>query len=227
VALELARRGADVVLMDRTGSPEGPTVLEIREMGRRCLHVRCDVTDSASVEQAARVVREEMGGVHILVNNAGVTRDQLLVRLSDADWDTVLATNLRGAFLCTRAFARDMMRARWGRIVNVSSVIATRGNVGQANYAASKSGLIGLTRSVARELASRGITANVVLPGYIETGMTEAVADRLRETILPQIPMARLGRPEDVAAVVGFLASEEAGYVTGQLIYVDGGLAMG
>jgi len=226
VALELARQGADVVLTDRTGSAGGPTVREIEAMGRRCLHVACDVSSSGAVEELARTVRQKVGPVQILVNNAGITRDQLAVRLTDEDWTRVLHTNLSGAFYCVRTFAKDMMKARWGRIVSISSVVGTRGNAGQANYAASKAGLVGLTRSVARELASRGVTANVVAPGYIRTAMTDGLGEKAREALMPLIPTARLGEPEDVAGAVGFLVSDRASYITGQVLHVDGGMTM-
>lgn len=226
VAVELARRGADVVLIDRTGRDDGPAVLEIREMGRRCFHVACDVSKAEPVLEAASKVHEEVGPIHILVNNAGITRDQLLVRMSDEDWDGVLATNLKGAFLCTRTFVKDMMKARWGRIVNISSVVGTQGNAGQANYAAAKSGLVGMSRSVAKELASRGVTVNVVAPGYIQTAMTEGFDEKTQESLLSAIPMSRLGEPDDVAGIVGFLCTKEASYITGQVIHVDGGMAM-
>ncbi|MBU1702495.1 MAG: 3-oxoacyl-[acyl-carrier-protein] reductase [Candidatus Eisenbacteria bacterium] len=226
ISLELAHLGADVVLMDRTGDPEGQTVKDIRALGRKCRHIACDVSRGASVEEAAAKARESLGPVQILVNNAGITRDQLAVRLSEEDWDKVLDINLKGAFLCCKAFARDMMKARWGRIINISSVVGQRGNVGQVNYAAAKAGMIGLSRSLARELAGRGITVNVVAPGFIETAMTDAIGEKAREALLPLIPISRLGKCEDVGSAVGFFASDQAGYITGQVLNVDGGMVM-
>ncbi|MBD3335592.1 MAG: 3-oxoacyl-[acyl-carrier-protein] reductase [Candidatus Eisenbacteria bacterium] len=226
IAAGLAGLGADLALLDRTGEDEGPAVQEIRGMGRRCRRFRCDVSQAGDVEDAAGRIREALGPVSILVNNAGVTRDQLSVRMSEEDWDRVVDINLKGAFLCAKIFAKDMMKARWGRIVNISSVVGHRGNPGQANYAASKAGMVGLTRSLARELAGRGITVNVVSPGYIETAMTEAMSEKARETLMPLIPLARLGAPEDVAGAVAFFVAPGGDYVTGQVLHVDGGMSM-
>lgn len=227
VALRLAADGADLVLTDRTGDPEGPTVREIREMGRRCIHYRCDISNADQVQEIAAKVAGEFGPVAILVNNAGITRDNLFLRLKDEDWDAVLGTNLKGAFNCAKSFARGMLKQRWGRIVNMTSVVGIMGNKGQTNYAASKAGLIGMTVSLARELAEKGITVNAVAPGFIETGMTGGLTEAIREGLTRQIPMGRIGRPEDVAGVVSFLSSDLAGYITGQTVRVDGGMLMG
>ncbi len=224
IALELARRGADVALASRSEPAE--TAREIRDLGRRAVSLALDVSHREAVEKAASRIESELGKVSILVNNAGITRDQLLVRMKPEDWDEVLRTNLDGTFHTTRVFARDMMRARWGRIINITSVVGEMGNAGQANYAASKAGVIGFTRAVARELAGRQVTVNAVAPGYIETGMTDAIPEAAKTSLLSAIPMGRLGRGEDVAYVVACLAADEAGYITGQVIRVDGGMVM-
>jgi 3-oxoacyl-[acyl-carrier protein] reductase len=186
----------------------------------------CDVGDPASVTALVESVEKDFGAVDILVNNAGITRDNLLMRLKDDDWDAVIDANLRGAFVAIRAASRGMMKRRWGRIINVASIVGLVGNKGQTNYAASKAGLIGLTKSVAKELASRNILANVVAPGFIDTDMTAAMTPEARETLSKQIPLERLGKPEDLAGIVAFLASEHAAYITGQVFVVDGGMVM-
>jgi 3-oxoacyl-[acyl-carrier protein] reductase len=185
-----------------------------------------DVRDPDQIASALTSVEETCGPIDILVNNAGVTKDGLLVRMSDDDWDTVMDVNLRGVFLLTRAVARGMMKRRWGRIINISSVVGMMGNPGQANYAASKAGLIGFTKAVARELASRNVLVNAIAPGFIDTEMTSALTDAQRNTLLTQIPLGRLGQPEDVARAVLFLASDHADYITGQVLVVDGGMVM-
>jgi 3-oxoacyl-[acyl-carrier protein] reductase len=185
-----------------------------------------DVTESDAVEAAAKAVRNDSETIDILVNNAGITRDNLLVRMKEEDWDLVLRINLKGAFLCTKAVGRYMCKARTGAIVNIASVIGLMGNAGQANYGASKAGVIGLTKSTAREFASRGVRANAVAPGYIQTAMTEELTDDVRQQLQEQIPLQTLGRPEDVAEAVGFLASDAARYITGQVLVVDGGMVM-
>jgi 3-oxoacyl-[acyl-carrier protein] reductase len=224
IALELARRGADLALAAR--SEPAQTAAEIRDLGRRAISLSLDVSDRIQVETAAARIEAELGKVSILVNNAGLTRDQLLVRMKPEDWDEVLRVNLTGTFHTTRVFARDMMRARWGRIINITSVVGEIGNAGQANYAASKAGVIGFTRAVARELAGRQVTANAVAPGYIETAMTEAIPDASKTALLGAIPLGRFGSGEDVAYMVACLAADEAGYITGQVIRVDGGMVM-
>ncbi|MCA9727832.1 MAG: 3-oxoacyl-[acyl-carrier-protein] reductase [Candidatus Eisenbacteria bacterium] len=227
IALALARGGADVALVDRSGPSDGPTVREVRDLGVRCQHFRCDVGSSEQVQGLAAAVTAELGAVSILVNNAGLTRDNLFLRLGDEEWDQVLAVNLKGAFHCAKAFSRGMLKARWGRILNITSVVGQMGNKGQSNYAASKAGLIGLTCSLARELAERSITVNAVAPGFIRTEMTAELPDAVQSDLLRQIPVGRFGEPEDVGEVVSFLASEEARYITGQVLRVDGGMLMG
>ena len=226
IALKFAAEGADVVCVSRTQENSEKVAAEIRALGRKAWAFAVDVADDAAVSAAAEKILAEAGKVDILVNNAGVTRDGLLMRMSDADWDTVLNTNLKGAFLVTKAFSRAMIKARAGRIINVSSVIGLIGNAGQCNYAASKAGLIGFTQSVAKELASRGITANAIAPGFIETDMTSELKQEMREAILKQIPLGSFGSAEDIAGAALFLASPAARYVTGQVLTVDGGMVM-
>jgi 3-oxoacyl-[acyl-carrier protein] reductase len=197
-----------------------------KTLGGGAVGFSCDVGDIASVNALVENVEKAFGTIDILVNNAGLTRDNILFRLKDDDWDAVLDANLRGAFVAIRAVARGMMKRRWGRIINIASVVGITGNKGQANYAASKAGLIGLTKSVAKELASRNILINAVAPGFIETDMTAAMTDEARKAMGAQIPLERLGTPADIAAMVAFLASEHAAYITGQVLVVDGGLVM-
>lgn len=228
ICLALAGEGA-AVAVNYAGSAQAAqsTVEECLRLGAAdAFAYQADVADEA---QAAALVNEAVtrwGGVDILVNNAGITRDDLIMRLSREDFDAVLDTNLKGAFHCVKAACRPMMKQRFGRIINLSSIVGIRGNAGQANYAASKAGLIGMSKSVAKELAGRGITVNCVAPGFIETDMTSVLPDGAKEKLLSEIPMARMGRSEDVAAAVVFLASEQAGYITGQVICVDGGMAI-
>jgi 3-oxoacyl-[acyl-carrier protein] reductase len=214
------------VLFDWDAGRLGAAVDELKQAGCEARAQALDVAAPAAVEAAVQESLEAFGRVDILVNNAGITRDGLLLKMTDAHWDEVLGVNLKGAFHCCRAVVRPMMKARYGRIVNISSVVARMGNSGQVNYAASKAGLLGLTRSLARELASRGITVNAVCPGFIETRMTANLPETARAELMARIPLGRLGQPEDVAQVVAFLVSPRAGYVTGQTWGVDGGMVM-
>ena len=223
VAEVLAAAGAKVAVLGRDA---GKAQVVAAEIGHGAQGFACDVTNEASVNAAVEAIDKALGSVDILVNNAGVTKDNVFLRLQDADWDTVLEANLKGAFRTIRAASRGMMKQRWGRIINVSSVVALIGNKGQANYAASKAGLLGLTKSIARELASRGITVNAVAPGFIETDMTASLTPEQREVLAKGIPLERLGTPADVAAAVLFLASDGAAYITGQVLVVDGGMVM-
>ena len=226
IALKFAAEGADVVCVSRTPENSEKVANEIGALGRKAWAFAVDVTDSAAVNAAAVKILADCGKVDILVNNAGVTRDGLLMRMSDEDWDTVLNTNLKGAFFFTKAFSRAFARQRSGRIINISSVIGLIGNAGQCNYAASKAGLIGFTQSVAKELASRGITVNAIAPGFVETDMTSQLKPEMRDAILKQIPLGSFGSAEDIAGAALFLAGPSARYITGQVLTVDGGMVM-
>ncbi|MGA0408591.1 MAG: 3-oxoacyl-[acyl-carrier-protein] reductase [Limisphaerales bacterium] len=226
VAVTLAQAGADVVCLSRTQANVDETAAEIRDLGRQAWAFAVDVADAASSQEAATAILKETGSIDILVNNAGVTRDDLLMRMSEEAWDTVMDTNLKGAFTLCKAFARTFMKQRSGRIINIASVIGLMGNAGQANYAASKAGLIGFTKSIARELSSRGVTCNAIAPGFIETDMTAALNESQRQAILEKIPLNRLGQVEDIAQAVVYLAGPGAGYITGQVLTVDGGMVM-
>jgi 3-oxoacyl-[acyl-carrier protein] reductase len=226
IALAFAGEGADVVCVSRTAENAEKVAAEVRATGRRAWAHAVDVADSAAVTTATERIVKETTRVDILVNNAGITRDGLLMRMSDADWDAVLNTNLKGAFHFTRALARGFIRQRTGRIINVASVIGLMGNAGQCNYAASKAALLGFTKSVAREFASRGITVNALAPGFTETDMTDGLTPELKQNILKQVPLGRFGQPEDLARAAVFLASPGAAYITGQVLVVDGGMVM-
>jgi 3-oxoacyl-[acyl-carrier protein] reductase len=226
IALKLAGAGADVACVDLKAEFCAETVQKAEGLGRKAWSFAANVSDAASVEAAREQILAATGKVDILVNNAGITKDGLLMRMSEADWDAVLDVNLKGTFLFTKAFTRPFLKQHSGRIVNIASVIGLIGNAGQCNYGASKAGVIGLTKSAARELASRGITVNAVAPGFIETAMTAKISPEAREALLKQIPLASLGQPEDVASAVLFFASPAARYVTGQVLAVDGGMAM-
>ncbi|TAJ33700.1 3-oxoacyl-[acyl-carrier-protein] reductase [Bosea sp. (in: a-proteobacteria)] len=222
IARTLHAQGASVAI---SGTRTEALEALASELGERVFVVPCDLSDKESVEALVPAAEEKLGGLDILVNNAGITRDNLFMRLKDEDWDSVLAVNLTAAFRLTRAAVKSMMRKRYGRIVSIGSVVGTTGNPGQGNYAAAKAGLIGMSKALAAEVASRNITVNVVAPGFIESPMTEVLNEKQREAILADVPMGRLGAGKDIAAAVAFLASEEAGYVTGQTLHVNGGMA--
>lgn len=227
IALTLAQQGADILVNYAGREAEALAVVsEIKDLGRKSLAVRANV---AVAEEAANMVNtaiEHFGRLDILVNNAGITRDNLIPRIKDEDWDQVLSVNLKGAFNCIKAAIRPMLKARWGRIINISSVVGVFGNAGQVNYAASKAGLIGLTKATAKEVGTRNITVNAVAPGFITTEMTDALPEEVKQKMLSGIPLNRLGKPEEVSSIVAFLAGESASYITGQVIMVDGGMAM-
>ncbi len=228
IALKLAEVGANVVINDVGDmEPAEDVAEEIKKMGRQSLVVSADVSQSEEVARMVETVISNYGKVDILVNNAGITRDQLIMRMSDDDWDQVLGVNLKSVFLCTRAVLRPMMKQRWGRIVSIASIVGLIGNAGQANYASAKAGIIGFTHTVAKEVGSRGITANAVAPGFIDTPMTQHLPEERRQSMADQILLGYLGTPRDVAEAVAFLASEEARYITGQVLTVDGGISMG
>lgn len=226
IAEAMMGQGIHVVLCDVNEGVLQETARELTCKGGKCLPLRADVSSPSEVEGAVQSALKQWGRIDILVNNAGITRDALLLRMKDEDWNLVLDVNLKGAFCCTREALKPMIKQRWGRIINITSVVGEMGNVGQANYVASKAGLIGLTKATAREVASRGITVNAVAPGFIETDMTRKLSEEIRQGMLKQIPLGRFGLPEDVAEIVRFLASGEASYITGQVIHINGGMYM-
>ncbi|WP_404333888.1 3-oxoacyl-[acyl-carrier-protein] reductase [Planococcus rifietoensis] len=227
IARRFAEEGANIVV-NYSGSQDKAeaVVAEIEQVGGKAIAVKANVADADAVKAMADAAMKEFGSIDILVNNAGITRDNLMMRMKEDEWDDVINTNLKGVFLCTKAVTRQMMKQRAGRIVNIASIVGVMGNAGQANYVAAKAGVIGLTKTTARELASRGITANAVAPGFITTDMTEKLGDDVQSSMLAQIPLARFGAPEDVANAALFLASDEASYVTGQTLHLDGGMVM-
>ena len=227
ICLELAKRGANVIV-NYSGSEDKAkqVVAEIEALGVKAFSVQANVADSAAVDAMMKQAVEVFGTIDILVNNAGITRDNLLMRMKEQEWDDVVDTNLKGVFLCTKAVTRQMMKQRAGRIINISSIVGVAGNPGQANYVAAKAGVIGLTKTCAQELASRNILVNAIAPGFITTDMTDSLPEELKEGMLKQIPLAKLGQPEDVAKAVVFFASDHANYITGQTLHIDGGLVM-
>lgn len=227
ISEELAQLGADLALADVNLAKAEETAQNLAQSsGRRVFALKMDVSSFADTEEGIKKIIDKYGRLDILVNNAGVTRDGLIVRMSDSDWDLVLSINLKGTFNCIKAVSRPMMKQRYGRIVNIASVVGLMGNAGQANYSASKAGVIGLTKSAAKELSSRNITVNAVAPGFIQTEMTEALPEATRNLMLAQIPLGRFGTSEEVAQAVAFLASDAAAYITGQVIHVNGGMLM-
>lgn len=226
VAVKFAQAGADVIIVDSKYEGALEVAKEVKATGRKALPVKCNIADVQQIDEMVKTVQEKFQKIDILVNNAGVTRDNLMMRMQEADWDLVLDVNLKGPFLLVKALSPIMMRQRYGRIINVASVVGLMGNAGQTNYSASKGGLIAFTKSVAKELASRNITCNAVAPGFIETPMTEKLPDTIKESYIKAIPLSRFGKANDVASTIIFLASEEAGYITGQVIGIDGGMFM-
>ncbi|NLY84836.1 MAG: 3-oxoacyl-[acyl-carrier-protein] reductase [Tissierellia bacterium] len=227
IALELARNGANVAITFVSNEVKAQEVIdEIGTLGIKAIAIKADVSKEEEVQQMIKKVEEEFESVDILVNNAGVTKDNLLIRMKEEEWDQVMNVNLKGTFLCTKAVSRMMMKKRYGKIINITSVVGITGNVGQGNYSASKAGVIGFTKSMARELASRGIRVNAVAPGFIETDMTDVLKEDIKEAMLKSIPLGNFGKPKDIANAVAFLASPKSDYITGQVINVNGGMFM-
>ncbi len=226
IALLLAQNGADIAVSDINLEKADETAKEIESMGRRAMAIRANVASPADVEKMVESILAQLGRIDILINNAGIARDKLILRMTEEDWDAVLDVNLKGTFNCTRAVVKHMSKQRSGKIVNIASVVGEMGNGGQANYSASKAGVIGLTKTIAREFAQRGINVNAIAPGYIQTSMTDALSDKAKETLRSMIPMERLGRPEDVAEAVLFLVSDASSYITGHVLRVNGGIYM-
>ncbi|HZS11227.1 MAG TPA: 3-oxoacyl-[acyl-carrier-protein] reductase [Nitrospirales bacterium] len=226
IAETLAKAGADIIVADLDPGRSEETVAAIKKLGRRALNLKVNVSDSSDVKAMVDEVLKQWGRIDILVNNAGITRDGLLLRMREEDWNLVLQVNLNGTFYCTKAVLQPMTKQRFGRIINIASIVGVMGNAGQANYAASKAAVIGLTKTVAREYASRQVTVNAVAPGFIDTAMTQGLPADVKELLQKQIPLGRLGLPSDIAEAVRFLASDEAGYITGQVLHVNGGMLM-
>lgn len=227
IALKLAEKGANIVVNYTSNSNKAEEVVnEIKKMGKEAMAVKADVSNPDDVKNLVKETEKKFSSIDILINNAGITRDTLLIRMKEDDWDKVMSVNLKGTFLCTKLVGKKMMKQRSGNIVNIASVVGIIGNAGQANYSASKAGIIGFTKSTAKELSSRGINVNAVAPGFIETEMTKKLSEEVIQNYAKNIPLGKMGKPEDVANVVSFLCSEEASYITGQVINVDGGMVM-
>ena len=227
IALELARQGADVAVNFAGSEAKANEVVdEIKAMGRRAFAVKCDVSNFEEVTSMVKETIDQFGKLDILINNAGITKDNLIMRMKEDEWDDVLNINLKGVFLCTKAVTRQMMKQRSGRIINVASIVGVSGNPGQANYVAAKAGVIGLTKTTAKELAARNITVNAIAPGFITTDMTDKLSEEVKSEMLKQIPLARFGEPKDIAKVAAFLASHDSAYMTGQTLHIDGGMVM-
>ena len=227
IAMKLARLGANIVVNYTSSANQAEEVVEsIKNMGREAIAIKANVANFEEVQNFIAQAEEKFGKIDILINNAGVTKDKLLIKMNEDDWDKVIEVNLKGTYNCTKAVSRKMMKQRSGKIVNVASVVGINGNAGQSNYAASKAGIIGFTKSIAKELGVRGINVNAVAPGFIQTNMTDVLSDEVKDQIMSQIPMKKLGTPEDVANTIAFLCSDEAKYITGQVINIDGGMVM-
>ena len=227
IALKLSKEGYDIAISYINNDERAKGVIEeIEKNNVKALAIKADVSKEEEVDKMMEKIKEQLGTIDVLVNNAGITRDNLLLRMKTVDWDQVMDTNLRGVYLCTKAVARGMMKKRYGKIVNITSVVGISGNAGQGNYSASKAGVIGFTKSIAKELGSRGININAVAPGFIETAMTHVLDEDIKEEMIKTIPLNRVGKPEDVANLVAFLCSKESDYITGQIIHVDGGMLM-
>ncbi|MFL6558363.1 MAG: 3-oxoacyl-[acyl-carrier-protein] reductase [Bacillus sp. (in: firmicutes)] len=227
IALELARQGANVAVnFSGSEAKANEVVDEIKALGREAFAVKCDVSNSGEVAEMVKGTIDRFGKLDILVNNAGITRDNLLMRMKEEEWDDVININLKGVFLCTKAVTRQMMKQRVGRIINIASIVGVSGNPGQANYVAAKAGVIGLTKTTAKELASRNITVNAIAPGFITTDMTDKLPEEVKTEMLKLIPLARLGEPKDIAKITAFLASDDSAYMTGQTLHIDGGMVM-
>ncbi|TMU87819.1 3-oxoacyl-[acyl-carrier-protein] reductase [Bacillus sp. BHET2] len=227
IALELAKKGCNVTVNYAGSEAKANEVVdEIKSLGREAIALQCNVSDSEAVQEMVKETIHQFGSIDILVNNAGITKDNLLMRMKETEWDDVININLKGVFLCTKAVTRQMMKQRSGRIINISSIVGVSGNPGQANYVAAKSGVIGLTKTTARELAPRGITVNAIAPGFISTDMTDQLPEGVRAEMLKQIPLSRFGDPQDIAKAVSFVASDSASYMTGQTLHIDGGMVM-